>query len=160
MTSDIYVEAMDVLNKYIKIAFADITDYMTFGQKQVPVMGMFGPAKDEAGNVMMQTVNYVDFKESTAVDGTILSEVKQGKDGIAIKLADRMKALDKLSLYFDLFPDHFKRKIEEERAKMQREEVEIKREELAKKNAPPEKPQIDTYLEALRGEMSEVWADE
>jgi phage terminase small subunit len=125
MTTDIFVEAMDVLNKYIKIAFADITDYVTFGQKEVPVMGMFGPVKDENGNIMMQKVNYVDFKESSAIDGTIVSEVKQGKDGVAIKFVDKMKALEKLSQYFDLFPDSFKRKIEEEKLRIEREKLEI-----------------------------------
>ena len=38
---------MDVLNEYIKIAFADITNYLTFGQREVEVMGPFGPVKDE-----------------------------------------------------------------------------------------------------------------
>jgi phage terminase small subunit len=35
MTRGHYLEAMDVLNKYIKIAFSDITDFLTFGQKNV-----------------------------------------------------------------------------------------------------------------------------
>ena len=29
------------------IAFSDITDFLTFGQKEVPVMGPFGPVKVE-----------------------------------------------------------------------------------------------------------------
>lgn len=28
-----FIEAMDVLQVYIKIAFADITDYVTFGKR-------------------------------------------------------------------------------------------------------------------------------
>ncbi|MDE3837923.1 terminase [Bacillus methanolicus] len=128
MTSGLFIEAMDVLQKYIKIAFADITDYVTFGQKEVPVIGMFGPIEDDEGNPVTQMVNYVEFKDSNMVDGTIISEVKQGKDGISIKLADKMKALDKLAQYFDLFPDQFKRKIEEEKlklAKQQKQQVEV-----------------------------------
>ncbi|MEH6945207.1 terminase small subunit [Bacillus sp. JJ722] len=118
MTDGIFVEAMDVLNKYIKIAFSDISDYLTFGKKMQPVIGMMGPITDEKGQPIMEEVNYVDFKDSTVVDGTIISEVKQGRDGVSIKLEDRMKALDKLSLYFDLFPDKFKRQIEEEKLKL------------------------------------------
>jgi phage terminase small subunit len=123
MTDELFLDAMDVLYKYIKIAFADITDFLAFGQKEVPVMTMFGPAKDEDGNDLTKIVNYVDFKESKVIDGSIISEVKQGKEGIALKLEDRMKALDKLALYFDLFPDKFKRKIEEEKLKIEKSKV-------------------------------------
>jgi phage terminase small subunit len=126
MTGELFVEALDVLRKYVEIAFADITDYVTFGQKEVPVIGMFGPIEDDEGNPVTQMVNYVEFKDSNMVDGTIISEVKQGKEGVSIKLADKMKALEKLSLYFDLFPDDFKRKLEEEKLKMKREEMERK----------------------------------
>ena len=36
------------------------------------------------------------------MDGTILSEVKQGKDGASIKLSDRMKALQWLSDHMNI----------------------------------------------------------
>jgi phage terminase small subunit len=123
MTQGLFVDAMDVLNKWVKIAFADVTDYLTFGKKEVEVMGAFGPLKDEDGNVITRMVNYVDFNESDVVDGTLISEVKQGKDGISVKLADKMKALEKLSQYFDLFPDNFKRQIEEEKLKLAQAKV-------------------------------------
>ncbi|TCJ01505.1 terminase small subunit [Cytobacillus praedii] len=151
MTSELYLEAMDVLNKYIKIAFSDITDFLTFGQKMVPVIGMMGPVIDEHGKPVMEEVNYVDFKESGIVDGTIISEVKQGKDGVSIKLEDRMKALDKLSLYFDLFPDKFKRQIEEEKLKIAHHKVFGGNEE--------EEYESDGFEEALNATTSEVWAD-
>lgn len=64
MVENIFIEAMDVLNEYIKIAFADITNYVTFGQKDVEVMGPFGPVKDEDGKPVMRTISYVDFNES------------------------------------------------------------------------------------------------
>ncbi|MCT4551955.1 terminase small subunit, partial [Bacillus thuringiensis] len=92
-----FVEAMEVLKEYIKIAFADITNYVTFGQKEGPVMGMFGPMKDEAGNEITRIIYYVDLHEADMVDGSIITEVKRGKDGVSVKLADKMKALDKLS---------------------------------------------------------------
>lgn len=34
MVNKVFVEAMDVLQVYVKIAFADITDYVTFGKKR------------------------------------------------------------------------------------------------------------------------------
>ncbi|WP_226639300.1 terminase small subunit [Priestia flexa] len=130
LTENLLLDAQDVLAKYIAIAFADISDFLTFGQKEQQVMTMYGPLfeKDKNGKVdrnkpVMEIVNYVDFKDSAVVDGTIITEVKQGKEGISIKLADRLKALDKLSLYFDLFPDQFKRKIEEEKLKLAQQKV-------------------------------------
>lgn len=117
MAQDVFIDAMDVLNKYIKIAFTDITDYLSFGRKEIEV------DRDKEGNPITAEVNYVQFKESSHVDGSVISEVKQGKDGVSIKLEDKMKALDKLSLYFDLFPDKFKRQVEEEKLKLGQRKV-------------------------------------
>ncbi|MFT9493406.1 terminase small subunit [Anaerosolibacter sp.] len=128
MQEEIFIDAMDVLNKYIKIAFADINDYLCFGQREVPVMGPFGPLYEGKGKnkkPITKIVNYIDFKESNIVDGSIISEVKQGKDGASIKLADKMKAMEKLEKYFDLFPDQFKRRIEEEKIQIQKQKLDI-----------------------------------
>lgn len=43
---------------------------------------------------------------------------------------------------------------------MKQKELDLKERELANKNAPPEKPNIDSYIEALKGRASEVWNDE
>jgi phage terminase small subunit len=152
LTNGLFLDAMDVLNKYIKIAFTDITDYLTFGQKEVPVMTMFGPMKDEEGNPVTKMINYVEFNESSHVDGSVISEVKQGKDGVAIKLADKMKALEKLSLYFDLFPDKFKRQIEEEKLKLAQRKV--------SGSDDSEEFEDDGFVDALNAKTKEVWADE
>lgn len=128
LTEELFLDAMDVLNMYIKIAFVDPTDYLTFGQREVQVMGAFGPVYEGKGKnkrPVTKIVNYVDFKESSVIDGSVISEVKQGKDGVAIKFEDRIKALDKLSEYFDLFPDKFKRKIEEEKLKLSERKTQL-----------------------------------
>ncbi|PHC44637.1 terminase [Bacillus toyonensis] len=127
LVESVFVEAMDVLKEYIKIAFADITNYVTFGQREVELEPLEKTSVDEEGNEVTEFItetrmmNFVDLAESDMIDGSIITEVKQGRDGISIKLADKMKALDKLSLYFDLFPDNFKRKVDEERLHMQQE---------------------------------------
>lgn len=114
LVENVFVEAMDVLKEYIKIAFADITNYVTFGQREVEF-------ESEDGTPVTRMMNFVDLQDHEVVDGSIITEVKQGRDGVSIKLADKMKALDKLSQYFDLVPDNFKKQIEEERHKMQME---------------------------------------
>ncbi|MGE6850766.1 terminase small subunit [Bacillus tropicus] len=142
LVENVFVEAMDVLKEYIKIAFADITNYITFGQKEIEVEVGENTTFDEEGNEITETitearlVNYVDLQDHDMVDGSIITELKQGRDGISIKLADKMKALDKLAQYFDLVPDNFKRKIEEERHKMQ---MEVQKVHVEKMRAEVEK---------------------
>lgn len=106
----------DIFQKYMDIAFSDITDFLTFGQKEVPVMGAFGPIKaadPDTGEMVPVTkmVNVVQFRESGEVDGTLVSEVKQGKDGASIKLSDRMKALDWLAEHMDFATPEQKAKV-------------------------------------------------
>lgn len=101
------LDESDIFQKYMDIAFSDITDYLSFGQKEVPVMGSFGPIKVEDPDTgekipVTKIVNVVQFRESDEVDGTLISEVKQGKDGTSIKLADRMKALEWLAEHMDM----------------------------------------------------------
>jgi phage terminase small subunit len=101
------LEKEDLLQKYIDIAFADITDFVDFGQEEVQVMSMYGPIYVEDKNTgekipLKKIVNTVRFKNSAYVDGTIISEVSQGKDGAKIKLQDKMKALDFLSRHSGL----------------------------------------------------------
>jgi len=145
------LDASAVLQKYIDIAFADITDFATFGKKEVQAMGAFGPLEDEEGNPIMVEVNYVNFQESSMVDGTIITEVKKGKDGVSIKLADKMKALDKLAQYFDLFPDNFKRQVEEEKLKIAHHK--------AFGSDEAEEYEDDGFEDALNATTSEVWED-
>ena len=108
--------AEDIFQKYMDIAFADITDYVEFGREKVQVMGAFGPLYEKDENTgekipITKEANVVRFVNSKLVDGTIISEVKQGKDGASIKLADRMKALQWLSDHLDMANDEQKAKV-------------------------------------------------
>lgn len=106
----------DIFQKYMDIAFSDITDFLEFGQEEVDVMGAFGPVQVEDPETgkkvnLKKMVNTVKFKRSAEVDGTLISEVRQGKDGASIKLADRMKALDWLSEHMDMATEEQKARI-------------------------------------------------
>lgn len=107
-----YLETEDIFQKYMDIAFADITDFVEFGQEEVPVMGPTGPTK-----VMVNTVR---SRPSDEVDGSILAEVSQGKDGFKIKLADRMKALQWLTDHMDMATEEQRARIENLRANTDR----------------------------------------
>ena len=117
------LDESDIFQKYMDIAFSDITDYVTFGQEEVPVMAMYGPVEikdEETGKKVPLTkrINVVKFKESSEVDGTLITEVKQGRDGASIKLADRMKALDWLAEHMDMATEEQKARINMLRSKV------------------------------------------
>lgn len=108
----------DIFQKYMDIAFADITDYVEFGREEVQVMAAFGPVmvKDEKTGKkvpLTKEINSVRLKESAEVDGSIISEVKQGSSGVSVKLADRMKALQWLSDHLDQATEEQKKKLED-----------------------------------------------
>lgn len=109
------LEAEDIFEKYMAIAFADITEYTKFGQKEITYI-------DKKGNEHSATVSYVDLKESKQVDGTIITEISQGKEGVKIKLADRMKALQWLADHMDLATEEQRARIDILKSKIQTEE--------------------------------------
>ncbi len=92
LKAELYADALldpnDIVQKYIDIAFADITDYANFSGRSV------------------------SLKDSDYVDGSIVQEVTQGKHGISIKLNDRMKALDWLTKHLNIANAEQKAKIE------------------------------------------------
>lgn len=103
----------DIFQKYMDIAFSDLTDFVIFGCEEVPVIGKMGLVIDKkTGKPIMRENNYVKFKDSAQVDGSLLNEVKQGKNGASIKLADRMKALQWIADHMDLATEEQKLRIE------------------------------------------------
>lgn len=154
MYAEALLDSQDIVQKYIDIAFADLNDYLEYGRELVPVMGPFGPVtvKDEdTGETieLKKEINIVKFKESAFVDGSILSEVKQGKDGASIKLSDRMKALDWLAKHMNLATEEQRAKIDLIKAQTQK----ITGDEDTETSD-------DGFLDALNGSASNDWADE
>lgn len=127
----------DIFQKYMDIAFADMNDYMSFGQEEIETD--YGP----------RMVNSVRLKESDQVDGTLITEVKQGRDGVSVKLADRMKAIDWLADHMDIATAEQKAKIEQIRAKT-----------AIMSGTSEEETEDDGFIEALKGEVANVWEEE
>lgn len=148
----------DIFQKYMDVAFADVTDFVEFGQEEENVIGSFGPVQvvDPATGKkvpLKQKVNVIRFKESGQVDGTLIAEIKNGKNGASIKLADRMKALDWLARHMDMATEEQKAKVEQIKAQT----AAIK----AKTQTDDEEITADDgFLEALKGTVAEDWADE
>lgn len=100
---NIIFDEHDIFQWYLDIATACITDYVTFGQEDVPVMTAFGPLKDKkTKKVITKRVNFVKFRDSSEVDGRVIKKVKMGKDGASIELHDAMKAMEWLTDHMDM----------------------------------------------------------
>lgn len=129
-----FFDKYDVLQKYKDIAFADITEFTTFGTETVKTF-------NNQGEEIEYEVNRVYFKESSEIDGTLVTEVKQGKDGVSIKLADKMKALDFLAKYTDLLNEN------------ELKQLKVEKERIALDNAKnvEEEYEDDGFIEALKG---------
>jgi phage terminase small subunit len=101
--------ADDIVELQMRIAFADIGNYVSFGQKEVTDI--------ETDETYM--VSVVDLKESKNTDTQLIQEVKRGKDGVSLKLADKQKAIDWLSKYFLVHPDDkYKAEFDKKRAEV------------------------------------------
>ncbi|MDG6892708.1 terminase small subunit [Clostridium perfringens] len=107
----------DIFQKYMDIAFSDIGDYLSFKKvrknkwtknkegENIPVVN------PDTGQQDYFEYNVVELNNSKELDTSILQEVSEGKDGVKIKLQDKMKALQWLA-------DHMGIATEEQRAKI------------------------------------------
>ena len=111
----------DLLQKYIDIALSDMNDYMQYGHKKIPVIDKeTGEQKlDVEGNPQYWINNYVILNDSSKVDGTLVTEVSEGKDGIKLKLMDKKFALEFLAKYQGLLDKPTQAKLDIERRKME-----------------------------------------
>lgn len=99
----------DIVELQMRIAFADMGNYLSFGQKEI--------TDPDTGETFM--VSTVDLKESGNTDTQLIHEVKRGKDGVSVKLADKQKAIDWLTKYFLMHPESkYKAEYERKRAEV------------------------------------------
>lgn len=123
---EIHVDILDFLEFCMKIVGADIGDYLKFGAVDRLVYDDDGPVKDpDTGEYMKEAVNCVSLGESDLLDTSVIQEIKQGKDGISIKLADKKWAWEQLIKYFDWLPDNWQRGIEERKVALDEKKASI-----------------------------------
>lgn len=102
----IFLEGVDLVEHYARIAFSDITDFIEFGTRI-----------NERG----YEEQYAELKSSHEVDGSLIQEIKQTRDGFTIKLHDKNKALEFLTKHMDLLGENTKARLENERLRMENE---------------------------------------
>lgn len=138
----------DIVELQMRIAFADIGNYLSFGREDVQIMGPFGPIKDpETKEYITKEVNVIRLADSESVDTQIIQEVKQGKDGVSIKLADKQKAFDWLTKYFLMHPES-KYRAEYEKRKAEKE------------GGGTTEYESDGFMEALQGDVATTFEGE
>jgi len=97
------VTGLDVVELYMRIAFANINQHII--------------VKD----------NHVVIANSDDIDGQIVQEIKETQNGLSIKLNDRMRALQWLSDYFELNPkDRHKKDYDNKMADLKEQTIKAK----------------------------------
>lgn len=114
----VMISEEDIFQRYLDIAYANIGDYLKFGRRRKNKWtknkdGEFIAVIDpDTGQQDFYEYNFIELNESSDVDTSLLSEIKEGKDGISVKLKDGMKALDWLTKHMNIATDKQKAELE------------------------------------------------
>ncbi|MCC2834697.1 MAG: terminase small subunit [Clostridium sp.] len=125
--------AEDFFQKMMDIAYSDATDFLSFGRRKDKKTGL--------------EYNYVDFLDSSEIDGTLIQEVKQGKDGCSIKLVSKEFALKWLDKHYSEATDLQKAQIEQLRAQTDKLKAD-------RNNAPDES--VQDKMDAIAGIVDQM----
>lgn len=107
------LDESDVFQWYLDIARADIKDYVEFGNEEIEV-------EDKNGNVHTIKVSNVNIKNDSEVDGILVSEISKGKDGVKVKLPDKLKAMEWIAEHMNLATEKQRAEIEQMKANTDR----------------------------------------
>lgn len=147
--------AEDYFQKMMDIAYSDVTDYLEFGQEETLIMSMYGPIKIENSNgdkeLLKEKKNFVRLRESCEVDGTLIQEVKQGKEGVSVKLISKEFALKWLDKHYSDATDMQKAQLDKLRAQTKKLEAETQEDEEI---------EDDGFLDAIKNAEVGGWSDE
>lgn len=130
MLHDTLINGEDIINQWVKIAFADMTDFVDINK--------FG----------------ITLKPVREMDGQLVKSIKSGRDGISIELYDKLKALDSLAKYTEDMPKDYKQKIEERKMELMEQEFELKKSIYDMENKIEKD---DGFVEALKQSAKIVW---
>ncbi len=158
----------DIVELQMRIAFADMGQYLEFREEEQPVIGAFGPVETEENGekkILTQKVNNVHVKDSNQLDTQLIQEIKNGRNGFSIKLADRTKAIDWLSKYFEVFPeDTRKAEYDKHRKELDKRklDIELLKMEMSTKaeTETTESIEADNFLDAFNSASEEIWTEQ
>lgn len=128
----VFIDAADILEHHIRIAFADISDFVEIRP------------------------NSIRLKPEDQIDGQLVKSIKSGRDGVSIELYDKLKSLDFLAKYCDDMPKDWKQKIEEKRLELQEQEFELKKKTL---DFSGDEVPDDGLIQAIKDAAKVVWEE-
>lgn len=87
----------------LKSANADIGDYIKFSEEEVVQYGNDGCAliDPDTGEQITKKVNKMHLVNSDEIDTSVITSIKQGRDGITIQLVDKLKCWEKIKEFFE-----------------------------------------------------------
>ncbi|MDT2781400.1 terminase small subunit [Vagococcus fluvialis] len=103
LQSEQFFTLQDIINNYAKQAFSDMSDFVDFGSDEYYVYERDSKGNKKrvinefTGKEETYKLSSVNLKNSDEVDGTLIQEVKKGKDGVSVKLYDKQKAMQELT---------------------------------------------------------------
>lgn len=125
-----FINAADVLDEWIRIAFSDITDFVEINPHSIKL------------------------KKNEEIDGQLVKSIKSGREGVSIELHDKMKALDNLAKYIQDMPSDFKQRLEERKLELMEQEFEFKK-KVYEQTMPAFED--DGFIEAIKESAQSVW---
>jgi phage terminase small subunit len=101
---DINVTKEDLILYCLRVVAADPGEYLKFKKEEIPVITKKGVLTDENGKVVTRPLNVISVEDSEKLDTGVITEIRQGRDGLSIKLEDKKWAWEKLEKYlgFDI----------------------------------------------------------
>lgn len=124
------VNASDLIDEWVRIAFADISDFVDIHH------------------------NFITLKPNEEIDGQLVKSITCGRNGVSIELYDKMRALDNLSRYLQDMPQEWKQKLELRKAELMEQEFQLKKKMIELENPEQED---DGFLEAIKEASKAVW---
>lgn len=131
--SDALVSGRDIIEQWIKIGFADMTDFVNVGRTSITL------------------------KPASQMDGQLIKSIKSGRDGISIELYDKLKALDSLARYTEDMPKDFRQVIEERKMEIVEQEFELKKK---MQDLEHDEKEDDGFIDAIRQAATQVWEND
>jgi phage terminase small subunit len=94
---DLGANKEDILADLMKQAFSDIGDYLDFGKNNVSIKDDYGKDMlDKDGKPLISHRSWVQLKDKSKVDTSLIKKVSIGRDGVVLDLYDKQAAQARL----------------------------------------------------------------
>lgn len=158
LQQDVFLDVKDLIREYAKQAFADITDFVEFSSTEHKLYEYDEAGEKQevfnefTGELETYKSSQVSLKNSEEVDGTLIQEVKKGKDGVSVKLYDKQKAMAELMKYIEIDELH---NAQIKKTKADAEISQFKAEALKNGTTQTTEDKLDELLEKISGELND-----